>query len=216
MAQQSPTAIAVQEALGRMRGVVASRVVAHDGDIAEVHILADAVRPAKQIVRDVESLCAAQFGIKIDHRKVSVAQIETPASEGIKVERPEIRGVRIETEGVHTSVHVALGVGDEIFEGEAAGTGGVATPYRLAASASLRALETYLRGSCRLILDDLIPFHLGEWEGFLAGVILLSTFGEERLVGSALVKKDKVDAAIKAACNAVNRRIKVAGGESDR
>ena len=58
-----------------------------------------------------------------------------------------------------------------------------------------------------------MPFHLGGWDGYLAGVLMVSAFGEEQLIGSALVKTDKMDAVIKAAFNAVNRRIPVSGGE---
>ena len=209
MAQETPTAEAVQSSIARMRGVMASRVVLQDGVISEVHILAEADRPAKQIVRDVESLCAAEFGIRIDHRKVSVALIEAPERPTKTRRRPVIRGVRIEREGGHFSVHVSLAVGDELCQGSAEGPN--VNQYRLAATATLRALEESLRGSCRLVLDDLVPFHLGSWNGYLVGVVMLSTFGEERLVGSALVKKDAVDAVIRAACDAVNRRIGVVG-----
>lgn len=193
---------------------MATRVVGENGDISEVHILAQANRPAKQIVRDVESLVATQFGVKLDHRKVSVAQIEGPTEEPAPVARPEIRGVRIEVEGGRVQVHVALAQGGKVYEGSAEGLGASVNRYRLAATAALSALENYLNKSCRLVLDDLVPFHLGGWDGYLAGVVLISTFGEEHLVGCSLVKRDKIDAVIKAACNAVNRRIRHLGGES--
>lgn len=211
--QRTPTPSEVQAAIGRVRGVMATRVVGENGDISEVHILAQAGRPAKQIVRDVESLVAAQFGMKLDHRKVSVAQIEGPKEEA-PLPRPEIRGVRIEAEGGRVRVHVTLAHGNQSYEGSAEGAGASVNRYRLAAAAALGALENYLNKSCRLVLDDLVPFHLGGWDGYLAGVVLISTFGEEHLVGCSLVKKDKMDAAIKAACNAVNRRIRHLGGES--
>ena len=97
--QKTPTAAEVQSAIERVRGVMASRVVAEDGAISEVHILAETSRSAKQIVRDVESLCAAQFGIELDHRKVSVALINQTQGDRRQIRRPEIRGVRVETEG---------------------------------------------------------------------------------------------------------------------
>lgn len=211
--QKTPTASEVQSAIGKVRGVMATRVVGENGDISEVHILAQAGRPAKQIVRDVESLVAAQFGLKLDHRKVSVAQIETPSEEKAPLPSPELRGVRIEVEGGRVKVHVTLAHGEKVYEGSAEGAGVSVNRYRLAAIAALSALENYLNNSCRLILDDLVPFHLGGWEGYLAGVVLVSTFGEEHLVGCSLVKKDKVDAVIKAACNAVDRRIRHLGGD---
>ena len=61
--------------LNSLRGVVSARVVARPGGvIEEIHLLTDGDVPAKQSVRNVESALLAHFGLKIDHRKVSVAQ----------------------------------------------------------------------------------------------------------------------------------------------
>lgn len=210
---KSPTAAEVQAAIERVRGVTASRVVTEDGVISEVHVLAETGRSPKQIVRDVESVCQAQFGIALDHRKISVAQIHPPEEGRRPVRRPEIRGMRVETEGRRIQVHVLMGVGDEVYEGSAEGVGGVRQRYRVAASAALKALQRYLGESCRFELDDLVPFHLGGWDGFLAGVLMISAFGEEQLIGSALIKTDKMDTAIHAALNAVSRRIPSLAGE---
>ena len=61
--------------LNSLRGVVSARVVARPGGIIEeIHLLTKGDLPAKQSVRNVESALLAHFGLKIDHRKVSVAQ----------------------------------------------------------------------------------------------------------------------------------------------
>ena len=208
-----PTAAEVQAAIERVRGVTASRVVAENGVISEVHILAEAGRSPKQIVRDVESVCQAQFGLALDHRKISVALIQPSEKERRPVVRPEVRGLRVETGGREIHVHVLMGVGDKTYEGSAQGVGGVRQRYRLAATAALEALHRFLGESCRFELDDLVSFHLGGYDGFLAGVVMISAFGEEQLVGSALVKTDMMDAAIDAALNAVSRRIPSLAGE---
>ena len=46
-----------------------------DAHPIEVHVLAGGVKPAKQVVRDVQSVAMAQFDLDIDHRIVSVVQI---------------------------------------------------------------------------------------------------------------------------------------------
>jgi hypothetical protein len=46
-----------------------------DGNISAIHIVSSSKRPPKQIVRDVESILHANFGISVDHRKVSVARV---------------------------------------------------------------------------------------------------------------------------------------------
>ena len=44
------------------------------GEVSEVHILAQAGLQAKQLVRNIESALLAQLGLKVDHRKISIAQ----------------------------------------------------------------------------------------------------------------------------------------------
>jgi hypothetical protein len=44
------------------------------GEVSEVHILAQAGLQPKQLVRNIESALLAQLGLKVDHRKISIAQ----------------------------------------------------------------------------------------------------------------------------------------------
>ena len=44
------------------------------GEVSEVHVLAQAGLQPKQLVRNIESALLAQLGLKIDHRKISIAQ----------------------------------------------------------------------------------------------------------------------------------------------
>ncbi len=61
--------------LTSLEGILSARVVTTPlGEVSEVHILAQAGLPAKQPVRNIESALLAQLGLKIDHRKISIAQ----------------------------------------------------------------------------------------------------------------------------------------------
>ncbi len=70
-----------EELIRTLPGVVSVRVVDNgEGSIQEVHILTTSEIPAKQTVRNVESALFAHLGLRIDHRRVSVAAAsETPA-----------------------------------------------------------------------------------------------------------------------------------------
>lgn len=61
--------------LESLTGVLSAKVVARPGGpVEEIHVLTtDEIQP-KQTVRNVESALQAQFGLSIDHRKISVAQ----------------------------------------------------------------------------------------------------------------------------------------------
>jgi hypothetical protein len=68
---------AVERELCRIPEVRAARIVADDtGHLVEVHILATTGKAAKQLVRDVQSVAITSGGIDIDHRIVSIVQLE--------------------------------------------------------------------------------------------------------------------------------------------
>lgn len=69
----------LESAIRELPCVRASSVVTDpDATPVEVHVVATPGKQAKQIVRDVQSLSLAEFGIDLDHRIVSVVQIAEP------------------------------------------------------------------------------------------------------------------------------------------
>src|SRR5215218_809827 len=61
--------------LTSLDGVLSARVVTTPlGEVSEIHVLAQAGLAPKQVVRNIESALLAQLGLKIDHRKISIAQ----------------------------------------------------------------------------------------------------------------------------------------------
>ncbi len=61
--------------LTALEGVLSARVVTTPlGEVSEIHILASAGQAPKQVVRNIESALLAHLGLKVDHRKISVAQ----------------------------------------------------------------------------------------------------------------------------------------------
>jgi hypothetical protein len=61
--------------LTSLEGILSARVVTTPlGEVSEVHVLASSGLAPKQIVRNIESALLAQLGLKIDHRKISIAQ----------------------------------------------------------------------------------------------------------------------------------------------
>ena len=63
-----------EELLASLPGVIAARIVASDlGAVEEIHLLTTAEVTPKQTVRNVESALIAHLGMRVDHRKISVA-----------------------------------------------------------------------------------------------------------------------------------------------
>lgn len=73
---------ALAEARIRMlRGVNGVRIRTEGDEIREIHISSQSSRPAKQIVRDVQTVLLTDFERAIDHRVVSVAFTRAPVSD---------------------------------------------------------------------------------------------------------------------------------------
>ncbi len=61
--------------IASLTGVLSVRVVVTPlGEVSEIHVLTLSDVQPKQVVRNIESALMAQLGMKIDHRKISVAQ----------------------------------------------------------------------------------------------------------------------------------------------
>lgn len=88
----------IEELISRLPGVLAVRLSVNDwGAIDAVHVLATVERAAKQIVRDIESALQARFGLRLNHRKVSIAQVRGlgPLRDPV---RPQLAGYVTQTE----------------------------------------------------------------------------------------------------------------------
>ena len=74
--RRAPDLQAIERELCRLPDVSVARLVADDaGRIIEAHIIATQGKHPKQIVRDVQSVALAEFGLEIDRRVVSVVQL---------------------------------------------------------------------------------------------------------------------------------------------
>ena len=63
-----------EELLATLPGVIAARIIANDtGAVDEIHVLTTAEITPKQTVRNIESALIAHLGMRVDHRKISVA-----------------------------------------------------------------------------------------------------------------------------------------------
>lgn len=63
-----------EELLATLPGVIAARIIAGEsGAVEEIHVLTTAEVSPKQTVRNIESALIAHLGMRVDHRKISVA-----------------------------------------------------------------------------------------------------------------------------------------------
>ena len=77
-----------EELLQTLPGVLNVRIVSSPtGEVSEVHILTTTEVSPKQTVRNVESALLAHLGMRVSHKKISVATSEGPAAEAFRAAR---------------------------------------------------------------------------------------------------------------------------------
>lgn len=194
---------ALQAKLGRLEGVEAVRVVGTDSKVDEIHVLARRNKPAKQVVRDVQSLAAAAFDIEVDRRIVSVVQL----SDGDLAmgDRPAIVDIAETTDGSRSTVRVTLEWHDDQLVGETTGAAATATRSRLVAEAVLAALGQALHSEASFAVASVDVPALGSRRVAIAQIVLVTNQSERLMVGSSIVDEDESRAVVRAVLDALNR-----------
>jgi hypothetical protein len=197
--------------LRRIQGVSSARIVG-EKEPSEIHIVASTGRSPKQIVRDVQSLATARFGIAIDHRIVSVVQLDEEPSAPAARGRAMIDRVVLASKGDGGWVKVALQWPDgEATEG--AGSAGSTREGRArgAATALIQALDSVIaKRAGRLDADHVAILPLGPEDTVVVRAIYREGGSSTTLVGCALIEDDVATAAVRALLQAINRRLGMA------
>jgi hypothetical protein len=194
-----------EEKVRRLPGVEAARVVTEGGAVTEVHVLTGMGKAAKQVVRDVQSLAQAVFGLAIDRRVVSVVQLPDPdLAQG---DRPVIVDVSEQMDGNHTKVVVTLGWQGDTLVGEVGGAAAHTTRNRLVAEASIEALQQALQDTTAIGVAAVDLPVLGSRSVAIAQVVMVNEGAERLMVGSALVDGESSRAVVRAVLDALNRHI---------
>jgi hypothetical protein len=205
----------VEGMLSRLRGVASVRLVRDErGEIQEVHVLADNARHPKHISRDIESALFSEFGIRIDHRKISIAQTRG-VEEPLHAEwRLKFLSIDFSIDRTSARARVSVGRGDDVYIGAAsAGAGGDVNQEELVARATLEAVHEFARSTAMRngeVVMELRDFSRVQTSGrpfFAVTVRVHGERGELDLIGSAIVRDDPWRAAACATLDAVNRRL---------
>jgi len=185
-----------------------------------IHVLVSGGVSAKAVVRNIESALMAQLGLRVDHRKISVAStamaaqrtvpVETPmveerpavASRTVYFEDVEVRGSR--ARGV--TCKVTLRIGGEHFAGEAEeGMQSDKSRIDVAARATLTALALSGPTGALFSLEGVKVMQAFDREFVFAAVMARSGREQLMLTGSCEVRESAETAAVLAVLDATNR-----------
>ncbi|HEU4917296.1 MAG TPA: hypothetical protein VFV13_12120 [Acidimicrobiia bacterium] len=195
--------LALQEKISRIDGVEAARIVAGNGHIEEIHVLARRNKPAKQVVRDVQTLSQALFGEEIDRRVVSVVQLaDSDLETGF---RPALIDVGEVLDGSRAEVSVSLRWQNEVFTGMAKGAAAMSTRPRQIAEATLDAIRQAIHRDTALAVSSMDIPALGGRKVAVAQVVVVTEATERHLIGCAYVEDEESRAVVRAVLDALNR-----------
>jgi len=216
---ESPEAWTMRRAeqlIAALSGVLSARIVAgRGGEIEEIHVLTTAEVQPKQAVRNVESALMAQLGIKVDHRKISVAQTaevrpidvleQQAVSDAASRRKLVYADLVIESpRPKRVEIRVLLRSGDVLVEGMEEGVDEARSRVQLAARAAVKAIEKDLVDS-GVVLEGVRVVEAFDRKLVLAGVHGVGGRTSQLLVGTAEIKESPEQAAVLAVLDATNR-----------
>ena len=205
-----------EELIASLAGVLSARIVAdRSGGIEEVHVLTTPEIQPKQVVRNVESALMAQLGLKVDHRKISVAQtaelkpiqVLEKAAVAEAASRRKLVFVDLVIESPRprrVTVRVLLKLDGEEMEGVEEGVDEARSRVQLAARAAVKAMERELEES-GVVLEGVRVVEAFDRKIVLAAVQGVSGRNSQLLVGTCEVKESAEQAAVLAVLDATNR-----------
>jgi hypothetical protein len=220
----------VERALTGLKDVRSARIVTNDaGGILEIHVVADTARSAKMVARDVESILVAKIGLSIDHRMISVAQVEAeetaearPASQAEprpakRVEAPvglylaaderriEFVGVSLAQSNLVAQARVELSRDGVGTVAEATGADSTDSVLRIVAEATMEAVQRYFENGGLFTVTAVEQMTVGGKPIVVVVAAHVYERGERVLVGACPSSGDVPRAVALATLDAVNR-----------
>lgn len=209
-----------EELLTSLPGVISARIMADPaGTVSEIHVLTSLDVAPKQTVRNIESALIAHLGMRVDHRKISVAttmelprphlraepggvsaaapapppEPEVAVADGRRLYFEDVEVRRSRAKGV--TCRVTLRKGDSSYFGEAEGMENERSRIDLAARATVQAIVEAEGMQGRLSVD---------------GVQSISAFGREFAFVAVAARMERMNALLTGTCE-IRESLETAG-----
>ena len=194
----------IEDLIKNLKSVINCRILLNENDtIKEVHIVANESRNAKQISRDVQSILATAYGMEMDYKKISIAQVKDTTQHH---DERRMRIKSVERTSMHSKyfVKVTLEKDQETYIGECSGMNNATLCLRLTGEAAVLAIEQFLQEENIISLDDIKIIHIANIQTV---VVALTVYSEDQSVefcGSAILNHDSFDCVVRAVMDAIN------------
>jgi hypothetical protein len=200
----------VEAVVRSVPGVDRAKVVVNEwGAIESIHVVGDTSRPAKRVVRDIESALAAKIGILVDHRRISLAQVHAPGAPALGP-RLTLAGYSVEVDSAagRSWVSVRLGRSDQpesVYQGAVEARGGGSALRQALVGALTQALDQALPEDVRIDPGQLRSVRDGDTTIWLCTLVVGRRGREEMSAGAAIEGASREEAVLAAALDAAVR-----------
>lgn len=216
-----------RQLLSALAGVYAAGVRFEDDQLVEIHVLASIDRNPKQVSRDVQSVLFAAYGVEVDHRIISIAQLpdnpfvtrdnaaedENKAADAaepvaIKTIRPLFTGIESsQKDGVY-HISIQLSCGDQIYTGSSSCRDTVSHRNRAAAEATIAAVHSLLGHDYFTLIE---VRQINVWDvTIMLTVLEYQEYASSRpsiLTGAAVQHDDSSSCIVRSTLDGLNRCI---------
>lgn len=221
-----------EAAIRRLQGIEGASVRAEGSVIKEIHVLARAGKPAKHVVRDVQTVLLTQLGLSINYQVVSVAfareedlataeagerpavPTEAPSEPVVSPaldDRIRFESVNLFVAGPRTQAQVELRWKGLPRMGSASGWSTRDESHRLVAQATATAVQEFLADPVALSVQGVEFVEVARRRVAVVSLSMLAHRQERALTGSCSIEQDTPQAVVLATLAALNR---VVGGLS--
>lgn len=194
--------VEMEEKIKTLEGVISCRITGEE-EINEIHIIAQRGRDPKRIVRDVETVILVEFNTEIDHKKISIAQVDRQ-EDAIQENRVEL--ISIFRENNKQVCHFRMNINDLPVEEDFQGAPGE-TLSNIVARGILSIIIHHTSFPGQIWVENVFTTGMNNEIVIVQLVIHRVNGTEERLVGASYVNHDLPLATGKACLKAMNRRI---------
>ncbi len=196
----------LEREIDKLDGVTSARVLSTGTEIDEIHVIATRDRTPKKLVRDIESLLLVRFGMRIDHRKISVVQMGQLSEESAAPSRPTIEKIEKKSSDGHTSICVEIRVNGSFISGVGSHLAHE-TDLHASSRALINSIEKLLHTQGALALQEVTVIETSGQRIVLAVLSWTLEGHEEILVGATVARGDPLEDAARATFDAVNRKL---------
>ncbi len=201
----------IEKNLLNINGVSNCRVMGDNQTIDEIHIINQTPRSPKQIARDVESYIKTAYKIDLNHKKISIVNLDIPVAAEEKNEAFEF-GKRISFEnlsitqgGRQAVIQLELGFDGQMFKRQETSINIPDLRYNEIGKLTLGLAQEVCEDQLIFALNSIRIDQIAGNDIVLALVTIISN-GEARLnVGSAIIRDDIHSAIVKAVLDSINR-----------